>query len=163
MVIEFRQAPLSQKAPFAAEIEFFAVEKCQNMITTLFAQYVRYQQRLQESEDALDENDDATTARECFQVLFADHPEFADDVTAEAFLSSATAVNDPKVLNKLLKWTLDILNLFMAERGVTLTLESDTAEGLVEQFMPFTRKVAYGSYKGKPLAFSPWPLVQLVR
>lgn len=165
VVIEFVQSELTQTMPFAATIEFFATELCIKMVTDLLTQYVHHMQKVQQDSDDIDdrETENASTARECFQVLFAGHREFADEEAAEEFLSKAKTPNDPAILNKLLKWTRSILNTFVKDGQSTVTLGSDTAEGLVEQFLPFTRKIPYASFNKNLLAYSPWPFVRLIR
>ena len=132
------------------------------MVTDLFSQYFQHTQNSQDDPDE-SQSDDAATAREIFETLFANHPEFADEESAEAFLSTAKSPNDPRVLSKLTRWCNDILDQFVSDRDLILTLGSKTIEDLVEQFIPFTRKMPYASYGGKPLLFSPWPFVRLVR
>jgi hypothetical protein len=165
VVIEFVQSELTQIMPYAATVEFFAVELCIKMVTDLFAQYVQHQQKIQQESDDIDdaEIENASTARECFLVLFAGHSEFADADAAEEFLSTAKSPSDPVVLNKLIRWTKGILNTFVKDGNSTVTLGADTAAGLVEKFIPFTRKVPYGNFNGKPLTYSPWPFVRLIR
>ncbi|KAF1998322.1 hypothetical protein P154DRAFT_621882 [Amniculicola lignicola CBS 123094] len=165
VVIEFRQASPNQLKPFGAEIEFFARETCLQMVTDLFKKYMQYRKTLEESPDEVTETETevASTARECFQQLFSNHPEFSDEATADEFLSSATSATDPVILNRLLKWTKNILCTFVPDGKTTLTIEANTAAGLVERFLPFTRTVPYREFNGLPLNFSPWPLVRLVR
>jgi hypothetical protein len=135
------------------------------MIAQLFLQFFQYLEKKRESPNELDDADteNATTARECFQELFAAQPEFKDEEAAEEFLSMAVSETDSRITTKLVKWTNDILNYFMKDQEKTVTLGASTAESLVEQFIPFTRKVHYATYNGYPLPFSPWPLVRLVR
>jgi hypothetical protein len=108
------------------------------------------------------DSENAATAHECFQELFSAYPGFADDDAAESFLRTTKTPNDPLVLNKLLKYIRNILRMFVSDGESTLTLGSNTAEGLVEKFLPFTRKVRFGFFNGTDLNFSPWPLVRLV-
>ena len=109
------------------------------MIGERFAQYVRHKSRGED--DDTDDSQDAATTMECFLALFADHEEFVDEEAADAFLSTATSYNDPKILGKLREWTDNILRRF---RGYDnrLSLGASTSEEIAEQIKPFTRNIS---------------------
>jgi len=166
VVTEFAQADISQTAPFAANVEFFAIEWCLDMVKAIFSQYVEHMRRVQQDADGVVdmETRHIRTALDCFGALFCNHPEFADDNAAEEFLSTAKSPKDSAVLGKLLLWTRNIFEYFgLGGNSTTVTLTSDTATGIRELFVPFTRKASNRSYKNKPLLFSPWPFVRFVR
>jgi hypothetical protein len=115
-----------------------------------------------ENPDEVDDDDlsKMATSRDCLKQLFADRLGFD---SAEAFMSTASSANDLKVLNQLMKWTTDIHRMFIADGEQSVHFSSSTPEDLTEQYHPFTRECPNASYQGKPLRFTPWPLVQIVR
>lgn len=163
MVIEFVSLQATSIAPFEAEVEFFAQEASERMVADLFEKwYKSYQASMEESDNACEDDTDAATATECFQQLFGNHKECSTQEATAEFLATAISPMDSQILNKLLKWTKDIYQMFLRD-GNTLTLGSDTTNGLVEEFLPFTRKMPFASFKGKDLHFTPWPFVSIVR
>jgi hypothetical protein len=133
------------------------------MIESLVRQCFRRTQKEREGQDAdEEENTEANTALDCLCTLFSNREEFSSLETAENFMASAVSPKDPRIIDKLQKWTSDLLAFFIPN-GRRLFLNSITMEDLTEQFIPFTRSVKDAIFKDEPLGFSPWPFVRLVR
>ncbi|KAJ4361430.1 hypothetical protein N0V95_001847 [Ascochyta clinopodiicola] len=162
VITEFRQSKPTQATPFAAEVKFFCLEMCRKLVTDLFSQWFHVKQKQRQDPDEIDdiELSQMSTARDCLQDLFADRLEFG---SAEMFMGTATCVNDKKVLNQLLKWTTEIHQQFVKEGETSVHFEASTPETLTELYHPFTRPVPNASFEGKPLRFTPWPLVEIVK
>jgi hypothetical protein len=135
---------------------------CRTLVKDLFTQWFHVKQKQNETPDDVDDQDlnQMATSRDCLNQLFADRLEFN---SAEAFMSTATSANDPKVLTQLMSWTTDIHRMFIEDGEQSVHFSSSTPEDLTEQYHPFTRECPNASYKDKPLRFSPWPLVKIVR
>ncbi|KAF2651015.1 hypothetical protein K491DRAFT_782176 [Lophiostoma macrostomum CBS 122681] len=160
VVTEYSQASPTQSTPFEGEVEFFSRELGLKMTAQLAAMGIQclIKQRTCPNEIDYGEVENANTARECLQDLFAAHPEFGSAETAEEFLSSATSESDPKIMSKIYKWTNEILNYFVKGKEHTVTLRASISAQLYEKYQFFTKKVDFASYNGHPIAFSPWPL-----
>lgn len=148
--------------PFAAEVEFFCREQCHKLVTDLFSQWYTVKQKQRQDPDEIDDNDlnQMSTARDCLKQLFADR---LGSESAESFMETATSANDPKVLAKFLRWTDHIYQMFIDEGQSSVHFDASTPENLIEQYHPFTRECPNASFQNKPLNFTPWPLVRLVR
>ncbi|KAI8935499.1 hypothetical protein NX059_008069 [Plenodomus lindquistii] len=162
VITEFKQSPLSQLTPYAAEVEFFDLTVCIKLVTDLFRQWFAVKQKQAQNADDVDDNDlsQMKTAQECLQQMFADRLG-QDDI--EGFMGTATSALDNKVLPQLLGWTADVRNMFVGEGETSVCFGSNTPENLIEQYHPFTRDVLHASFRGRPLGFTPWPLVRMVR
>jgi hypothetical protein len=132
------------------------------LVKDLFTRWFVVKQKQRQNPEDVDDQDlsQMATSRDCLKQLFADRLEFH---SAETFMSTATSANDPKVLNQFMKWTTDIHRMFVADGEQSVHFSSSTPEDLTEQYHPFTRECPNASYHGKPLRFTPWPLVQIVR
>lgn len=162
VITEFRQSPSTQTAPFAAEVQFFCPEMCQKLVTDLFTQWFQVKQKQRQNPDDVDDNDlsHMSTARDCLKQLFANR---LGGESAEAFMATATSAKDPKVIKQLITWTDNIHRMFIEEGETSVHFTSATPEDLIEQYHPFTRECPNASFRGKPLRFTPWPLVKIVR
>ncbi|KAL9105754.1 MAG: hypothetical protein Q9187_008660, partial [Circinaria calcarea] len=112
VITEFMQAYPNQLAPFTAEIVFFDREAREVIIKEHLRDYYRYTSPVEEDTDPeiLYQNElRATTALEVFQVMFADHDEFATDDTTKEFLNSADSEDDVAISAKLILWTEELL------------------------------------------------------
>jgi hypothetical protein len=107
-----------------------------------------------------DDLNQMATARDCLKQLLADRPGFD---STEAFMGSATSAKDPKVLKQFMEWTTGIYHMFIEDGQTSVHFTSATPEDLTEQYHPFTRECPNASFNGKPLRFTPWPLVKIVR
>ncbi|KAF3034625.1 hypothetical protein E8E12_006678 [Didymella heteroderae] len=162
VITEFRQSKPTQGTPYAAEVKFFCLEVCKNLVKGLFSQWYHVKAKQRENPDDVDdvELSQMSTARDCLQELFADRLEFG---SAEMFMGTATSAKDPKVVNQLMNWTSEIHQQFIKDGETSVHFEASTPEELTEQYHPFTRSVPNASYDGKPLRFTPWPLVEVVQ
>ncbi|KAJ4381797.1 hypothetical protein N0V86_003162 [Didymella sp. IMI 355093] len=162
VITEFRQSKPTQSTPFAAEVKFFCLEVCKNLVKGLFTQWFNVKAKQRENPDELDDKElsEMSTARDCLQELFADRLEFG---SAEMFMNTATSTKDSKVLSQLMRWTTEIYQQFIKEGETSVCFEASTPEELAEQYHPFTRSVPNASFDGKPLRFTPWPLVEVVQ
>jgi hypothetical protein len=135
---------------------------CQKLVKDLFTQWFTVKQKQRQNPDDVDDEDlsQLATARDCLRQLFADRLGFD---SAETFMSTATSANDPKVLKQLMTWTRDIHSMFIEDGETSVHFTAATPEELTELYHPFTRECPNASFKDKPLRFTPWPLVQIVR
>jgi hypothetical protein len=135
---------------------------CLKLVRDLFTQWFRVKQKQSENPDDVDDQDlsHMATARDCLKQLFADRLGFD---SAESFMGTATSANDPKVIKQLMSWTTEIYRMFIEDGETSVHFTSATPEDLTEQYHPFTRECPNASFKGKPLRFTPWPLVKIVR
>lgn len=162
MITEFLQSPPGQTAPFAAEVEFFDISMCIQLVKDLFKQWVVVKQKQRQDPDEVEDNElsQMNTAQDCLQQMFVNR---LGNVKIEEFMATATSPTDAKVLNQLLKWTTDIYQTFVEEGQLSVKFQSDTPEDLIEQFHPFTREVPNASFRGLPLKYTPWPLVKIIK
>lgn len=162
MITEFQQSTQTQATPYAAEVKFFCLEVCLKLVTDLFSQWFRVKQKQRHDPDDVDDNElsQMSTARDCLQELFADRLEFN---SAEMFMGTAASVTDKKVLGQIQKWTREIHQRFVKDGETSVHFEASTPEALTEMYHPFTRQVANASFEGRPLNFTPWPLVEVVK
>ncbi|KAH7093109.1 hypothetical protein FB567DRAFT_609442 [Paraphoma chrysanthemicola] len=162
VITEFCQAPSTQTAPYAAEVQFFCLEMCRKLVRDLFTQWYTVKEKQRQNSDDVDDEDlsKMSTARDCLNQLFADRLGFD---SSETFMATATSAEDPKVLKQFMSWTDDIHRMFIEDGETSVHFSSSTPETLTEQYHPFTRECPNASFKGKPLRFTPWPLVQIVR
>ncbi|KAH3960319.1 hypothetical protein HBH52_237480 [Parastagonospora nodorum] len=162
VITEFRQSPSTQTAPFAAEVQFYCLEMCRKLVTDLFKQWFTVKQKQSQNPDDVDDEElsQMATARDCLNQLFADRLGF-DSV--ENFMSTAASVNDRKVVKQLMTWTTEIHRMFIEDGETSVHFTSSTPEELTEMYHPFTRECQNASFRDRPLRFTPWPLVQIVR
>lgn len=135
---------------------------CKKMVTDLFSQWFKVKQKQRQDPEDVDDADlsQMKTGRDCLQQMFADHLGLE---SAEKFMGSATSANDPKVLKQLMKWTTDIHQKFIPDGQTFVQFDASTPEKLIEQYHPFTREVPNAIFRGRPLRYTPWPLVRLIR
>jgi len=135
---------------------------CVKLVTDLFRNWFTVKEKKEASPDDVDDEDldKMNTARDCIQQMFADRLGQGD---AESFMATATSADDVKVLNQLVVWTTDMRGTFLGESDTSVCFGSDGPEKLIEQYHPFTRESPHASFNGKPLKFTPWPLVRIVR
>lgn len=128
----------------------------------LFTQWFKVKQKQRQNPDDVDDNElsQMSTARDCLQDLFADR---LDSDSVETFMTTATSASDSKVLSQLLQWTTDIHQQFIQGGGSSVRFQASTPEALTELYHPFTRHVPNATYNGRPLRFTPWPFVEIVR
>jgi hypothetical protein len=135
---------------------------CRKLVADLFTQWFNVKQKQRQNPDDVDDEDlsHMSTARDCLKQLFSDRLGYE---SAEAFMGTATSAKDPKVLKQLMTWTTEIHRMFIEEGQTSVHFTSATPEDLTEQYHPFTRECPNASFRGRPLRFTPWPLVQIVR
>ena len=140
---------------------------CVDMIKENFAHYYNYC----ETEDDVDEEEldelrvCSNTALSMFMSLFQDRPEFRQKTSAEAFLQSASSVDDLSVVGRLTAWTEDILQELLPdeENGDKACFYAHTVANLRNAVEPFMRNVEFPNIEGTTVRCSPWPLVKYVR
>ncbi|KAH7083176.1 hypothetical protein BKA63DRAFT_584450 [Paraphoma chrysanthemicola] len=162
VITEFCQSPSTQNAPYAAEVQFFCLEMCRKLVRDLFTQWYTVKEKQRQNSDDVDDEDlsKMSTARDCLNQLFADRLGFG---SSETFMATATSAEDPKVLKQFMSWTDDIHHMFIEDGETSVHFSSSTPETLTEQYHLFTRECPNASFRGKPLRFTPWPLVQIIR
>ncbi|KAF1845146.1 uncharacterized protein K460DRAFT_416455 [Cucurbitaria berberidis CBS 394.84] len=167
VVVEYAQAPPTQKFPFQASVEFLSRQSCRELVKE---QVQNFFQHLTMSEDVDEEeaNEKRLASGTCITLLmalFMGEPEFQDKERAEDFLTSASSPDDPKLINKLMGWTEHILDGFMqnGDTNDVATLYANTSSSISEMIQPFTMTVQYPSFEGTELFCCPWPLVKKVR
>ncbi|CAN9256685.1 unnamed protein product [Alternaria alternata] len=163
VVTEFRQKTLSTNiGAVQAEVQFYCLEYCIDLVTDWVKVWLTTSQRLIEDEDSVADDDRARkdAALECLEHLFASRvaPESVED-----FMSSSKTLKGNLVLEKFLKWTVDIHSLFVPDGELSVPFESSTHNDMREQLRPFRMRAPNARYKGKVLQFSPWPFVEIIR
>ena len=145
-----------------AEVQFYCLEYCIDLVTDWVKVWLTTKQRLIEDEDSVTDDDRARkdAALECLEHLFASRvaPESVED-----FMSSSKTLKGNLVLEKFLKWTVDIHSLFVPDGELSVPFESSTHNDMREQLRPFRMRAPNARYKGKVLQFSPWPFVEIIR
>ena len=157
------QASPNQSAPFTAEVLFFDRQAREGIIKEHLQDYYLYNSAAEEDTDpeTLHENElRATTAIEVFQVMFADHDEFATEDTTKDFLDSASSEDDSTVLGKLILWTEELLiDLKVVHGRVTRDGTSiEEIQGEIDRFIKTGEQD-----NDNQVAPSPWPIVDVVR
>ncbi|EUC43750.1 hypothetical protein COCMIDRAFT_6845 [Bipolaris oryzae ATCC 44560] len=164
VVTEFRQKKLSTNiGAVQAEVKFYCLEYClENLVTTWFKQWFATQQRMVSDEEDVDDDDRARkdAALDCLNHLFAHRvaPE-----SLEKFMFTSKSWKDSSVLSKLRKWTIEIHEQFVRDGELFVLLTSSTHSDMREQLRPFRMKAPNARFNGKPLSFSPWPFVEIIR
>jgi hypothetical protein len=145
-----------------AEVQFYSLEYCIDLVTGWVRVWLDTRQRLIEDEDSVDDRDRTRkdAALECLEHLFAFRvaPESVED-----FMSSSKALKVDLLLEKFLQWTVDIHSLFVSDGELSVRFESSTHNDMREQLRPFRMRAPNARYKGKVLQFSPWPFVEIIR
>ncbi|KAF2036583.1 hypothetical protein EK21DRAFT_95836 [Setomelanomma holmii] len=92
-------------APYAFEVRMFTLDQVKKCLRGLWEDY--FQGALSDDRDDADDSDAVDLvkpARDTFLALFSDLPDFESEEKADAFLSQAKSVDDPRVVSKLLRW-----------------------------------------------------------
>jgi len=115
-----------------------------------------------EDEDSVDDEDKARkdAAFECLEHLFA-HRVTCDFL--EDFLASSNSLEDSPVLRQLLQWAVEIHARFVSDGDLSVSFKSSTHNDMREQLRPFRMRAPNARFNGKPLPFSPWPFVEVIR
>jgi hypothetical protein len=140
-------------------VVFFSIEYCLNHVNKWFTHWYSLKQK---DEDEIDDTDRARkdAALECLGALFADR---VTDEPLEDYLSTAASVDEIKIRKKLERWTGDIYEKFVKDGKNSLQFESTTHTDMRETLRPFRSTAQSAKYQGKPLRFSPWPFVEIIR
>ncbi|EUC34221.1 hypothetical protein COCCADRAFT_4365 [Bipolaris zeicola 26-R-13] len=164
VVTEFRQKKLSNNmGAVQAEVKFYCLEYCiENLVNIWFNQWFNTQQRMMSDEEDVDDDDRARkdAALDCLNHLFAYYvaPESLED-----FMSASKSWKDSPALLKLQRWTGEIHEQFVRDGELFVPLTSSTHSDMREQLRPFRMKAPNARFNGKPLSFSPWPFVEIIR
>ena len=163
MITEFKSAPISQRTPFFAEVEFFSIEEIRAMLQEHYANYYRFyvkRSKTIDEEELRELESTATTAKDIFQALFAAHPEFESFQSSTMFLNSGESKQDIKMLRKLSEWASEMIRRQCGE-AETVSFTASTAEDLSCMLEPYIemRSRLDGEEFGSA---SYWPLVRLV-
>jgi len=163
-VTEFRQKGLSTNiGAVQAEVQFYCLEHCtDHLVTNWFKAWFNTRQKMIEDEDSVDDEDKARkdAAFECLEHLFAHR------VTCESledFMASSDSLQDSPVLRKLVQWTVEIHARFVSDGDLCMPFKSSTHNDMREQLRPFRMRAPNARFNGKPLPFSPWPFVEVIR
>lgn len=115
-----------------------------------------------QDEDEVDDNDRARkdAALECLNHLFAHRVAHG---SLENFMSSSKSLEDGSILNTLIKWTVETHAQFVHGNDLCVNLTSSTHSEMREQLRPFRMRAPNAGFRGKPLSFSPWPFVEIIR
>jgi len=161
VVTEFRKKLPNQPSPIVAKVVFFCSEYCINQVTKWLSHWYTLKKKEQNDEDEIDDEDRTRkdAALECLSALFGCRV----SGSLEDFLSTATSDKDPKVLGKLKSWTHQILEMFIKDGETSMQFESTTHPDMREKLRPFRGTAQNAKYDGKPLRFSPWPFVEVIR
>lgn len=160
VVTEYCQAWPTQKTPFAAEIEFFESKKRETVLRAHLDDYCRFyfEPREEIHNDLVEEYENqACTAFEVFQALFADHDEFSDEDSAIKLLSIARDEGKERVLAKLLAWMNELLSSLDMRDGI-VDCKADSVRELADYLAPFTKTV--NTLEGESPTPSSWPLAK---
>lgn len=101
----------------------------------------------------------ADNAVEVFQALFANHLDFHDKATIEAFLRQMREPADEVMLKKMVRWTNDLITNSGAVNRL-IYKSAETGSDLGKEIEPFSKM---GAAVGSSLAPSLWPIVEIVR
>jgi hypothetical protein len=166
--VEYAQASATQSQPFQASIEFLSRQSCRDMVKEQLKNFWLHMTMDEDEPDEEIANERRLGAGTCvalFSSLFLGHPEFHDRERAEDFLSDAESATDPRLINKLMCWTDQILDAFMpnGDDNDVATLNANTASQISDAIQPFTMAMEDPQFTGTDLVCCPWPLVKKVR
>jgi hypothetical protein len=115
-----------------------------------------------QDEDSVDDDDRARkdAALECLEHLFA--PRVAPE-SLEDYMASSKSLKDNSILKKLIQWTADIHGQFVPDGEMSVPFTSSTHTDMREQLRPSRMRAPNARFKGKVIAFSPWPFVEIIR
>ena len=165
VITEYRQARLSQKTPFVAEIVLYEPASVQRTLKSHFGWYYRHLHESLETMDqeAIDDlNAHVETASEIFQALFANREEFSDEERMKDFLEQAQSESDPEMLQTLFEWIQESISYFGAEDRI-IRRSAYAPEELARETEPFVKSCKYLRDENDCQIPSFWPLVQRVR
>jgi hypothetical protein len=77
--------------------------------------------------------------------------------------SSSLSLKDNSILRKLIQWTADIHGHFVPDGEMSVPFTSSTHTDMREQLRLFRMRARNARFKGKAIAFSPWPFVEIIR
>lgn len=115
---------------------------------------------MRDEEDVDDDRARKDAALDCLNHLFAHH---VAPVSLDDFMSASKSSKDSSVLLQLVKWTVEIHEQFVRDGELFVLLTSSTHSDMREQLRPFRMKAPNARFNGKPLSFSPWPFVEIIR
>ncbi|KAF5853161.1 hypothetical protein GGP41_001665 [Bipolaris sorokiniana] len=153
---------LQQHGCSSSRDKIYCLEYCiENLVTTWFKQWFSTQQRMmRDEEDVDDDRARKDAALDCLNHLFAHH---VAPVSLDDFMSASKSSKDSSVLLQLVKWTVEIHEQFVRDGELFVLLTSSTHSDMREQLRPFRMKAPNARFNGKPLSFSPWPFVEIIR
>lgn len=157
VVTEFRKKLKKSGSPNTAQVQFFCLEYCEDLVQKWFTHW----HALENKEE--DETDDADIARkdaayECLTALFADQV----DGSLEIFLASGRATKDDKVFKEFIAWTREIHGKFVKSGETFVGLGAIKHTEMREQLRPFRGNAQNANFKGKHFSISPWLFVDII-
>ena len=150
-----------QTSEYAAEIQYYTIPKCRELLGELLRQYNFYTfeqdpdwRNKQRNEYA----QQASTAFQTFRTLFRDQVQFMSQQAAELHLATSyEEENKEELLEDMVKWCEDFFEDFDKEDGAGITrCEGETMGELRSQVDPLTAPNHFIDES------SLWPLVQKV-
>jgi hypothetical protein len=131
------------------------IERC---VTSLFTGLFR------EDEDEFDEliQRKANIAKQVFQALFPDSPEWRNDETITAWLAGYQCADGRTLISRIIVNWVELLHSNLESKVYNLVLHEKTLDGFWKKLMPYTHGRRRTS-DGGTMVFDPWPLVELVR
>jgi hypothetical protein len=160
--IEFVNAPHTQEMPFMARIFWHPRPVCDGIIRDAVADY--WSARLDEDAEATKEavTDLGKPALKILFALFGDKEEFQDEESAAQFLSRLKSKDDPRIIDKLLRWAREIF-AELSKLGSIATITAHTADQLNAQLEPFIQQCDSPQIDNTSLECSVWPFVNKAR
>ena len=162
VITEYRCPWPFQQTAFKAEIALFDQARIMSILKEHLRDYFFANVDDEGSAD-MDATKDARhqsdTAVEVLQALFADHVEFRDRITIQAFLGQMQSPEDEAVLNTLLQW---IENLISRSGAVNRLIyrSAESSSNLGKSIEPF---IKMGPNLISDVTPSLWPIVEVVR
>ncbi|KAL1594580.1 hypothetical protein SLS60_010341 [Paraconiothyrium brasiliense] len=160
--IEITHALHTQELPFMARVFWHPRSVCEDIVRAAVADY--WSSRLDEDAEATKEaaTDLGKPALKILTALFGDKEEFEDEETATQFLSQLKSAKDHKIVDKLLRWTREIITE-LSTLGNVATITAHTTDQLNAQLEPFIQQCNDPQIEGTSLECSVWPFVKHAR
>lgn len=154
-----------QTSPFAARVYFFDEDKIRGIIESLFARYYSAAGLDREDPEEPEEADqqaqnftEMETTLDAFLALFGDQEEFADYASAKEYLSRAQSEDDSAMIDDLVGWAVDLVNIHL-DGGEFVPVSANTAAELLWTLQPYTYTLA--GLVGSTTTVL-WPLVSVI-